>query len=196
MTKRKLIDAGNPGTLIGQQTADGIFIGRYVPKDREGNSLGKIFNVFAAPQDLGGTVKYADAVKNIAQLKNWHGFDGTDYATDTDLYKALKEGSYNGGWIIPTRDLLTGKDVDGRARQTGNLLAARDIGALKDTFNTSPARSATYFDWYWSCTEIRNTPNVIVLHLTNGYESWDGKNGSRASLRPVRLVDALSPSRS
>ncbi len=30
----------------------GIPIGTWAPRDRDGKSLGKIFNVFAAPQDL------------------------------------------------------------------------------------------------------------------------------------------------
>ena len=84
----------SPGQIIPGQ---GIFLGRYAPKDREGNSLGKIFNVFAAPEDLTdaagnkGIFKYVDAVKRIASLKNWHGHDGTNYATDKELYKALRE---------------------------------------------------------------------------------------------------------
>ena len=155
----------------------GIFLGRYAPKDREGNSLGKIFNVFAAPEDLTdatgnkGIFKYVDAVKRIASLKNWHGHDGTNYATDKELYMALKNGSYNGGWIIPTRDLLSGKDVDGNTTQPDNLYAHKDKRDLSGTFTTAAASGSDYPDWYWSSTEHRDDPSdVHSVRFSDGYE--------------------------
>ena len=180
--------AAQVALVLGQQTAEGVFIGQYAPKDRDGISLGKIFNVFAAPQDLGGRETYVDTVKHISQLKNWNGFDGTNYATDKELYKAIKDGSYNGGWIIPTRDVLTGKDVDGNNTQSGNLLDAFKKGALKDV-KTSSGSGSYCPDWYWSSTEGRDCPSFVHdVRLSDGYESWDPKDGGRLSVRPVRLV--------
>src|SRR5947208_2846954 len=87
--KAEILRNAEPGQMI---TGEGIFLGQY-------QSLGRIFNVFAAPEDLPAMMKYVDAVKYIAELKGWNGFDGTNYATDKEFRQALKDGSYTGGWI-------------------------------------------------------------------------------------------------
>ena len=224
--------AAQVALVLGQKMADqSVYIGQYAPKDRDGNSLGKIFNVFAAPGDLGGTDTYVDTVKHIARLKAWNGFyegdaknghDGTNYANDTEIYQALKDGSYNGGWIIPTRDLLSGKDVDGNKTQSGNLLAAYNKAVLKGiektetppltsqdfeftdssfkrgqnsgALKTSSGSDSCYPNWYWSSTENRPYPyNVLVVHLSGGYENWEPKGDLCLSCRPVRLVACKAP---
>ena len=178
---------------VGQQTADGVYIGQYAPKDHDGNSLGKIFNVFAAPEDLGGTEQYVDTVKHIARLTNWNGFDGTNYAADKEIYKALKDGSYNGGWIIPTRDLLSGKDVEDNKTQSGNLLAAYNKAVLQGV-KTSPGDVSGYPAWYWSSTEYRDCPSYVnFVCLSDGREGWNYKDDARLSCRPVRLVPCKAP---
>jgi len=176
-----------------------VYLGQYQPKDRDGNSLGKIFNVFAAPQDLTDAsgkkeaFKYVDAVKRIAGLKNWNGHDGTNYATDKELYQALKNGSYDGGWIIPTRDLLSGKDVNGNVTQPDNLYAHKDKGALAGTFCVAASSGSGYPDWYWSSTEDRgNSSGMHSVRFLDGGEGWSRKDDGRLSCRPVRLVAAPS----
>jgi hypothetical protein len=183
------------------EDGQGVFLGQYAPKDRDGNSLGKIFNVFAAPQDLTDasgkkeTFKYVNAVKRIAELKNWNGFDGTHYATDKELYDALKNGSYNGGWIIPTRDLLSGKDVNGNATQLDNLYAHKDKGALAGTFCMAASSGSVFPVCYWSSTEHRDYSSVVhIVRFSDGGEFWFRKDIGRLSCRPVRLVTAQSPS--
>ena len=189
---------------IGQMIAGhGVFIGVWTPKDRAGNSLGKTFNVFAAPQDLTNTsgqkvvLRYVDAVKRIAGLRGWNGFDGTHYATDKELYKALKDGSYNGGWIIPTRELLvgtnllTGTDPGGNQTQPDNLYTHKEKGVLKSTFTIATSKSACP-DWYWSSTEHRNEPTfVCVVRFLDGDAVWYLKNDVGSSCRPVRLEPRL-----
>ena len=143
---------------------EGIYLGTYAPVDRDGVSLKKVFNVFAAPDDLfiketrqvhkkakglrglfGATVvenetkyieifTYEDAVKYVAGLKSWHGHDGANHATDKELYTAIKDSTYNGGWIIPTRDILLGKDLNDNKTTPDNILAHKDKGSLKGTF--------------------------------------------------------------
>jgi hypothetical protein len=182
---------------------EGIFVGRYSPKGRDGESLGKTFNVFAAPQNLPETMTYDDTVKYIAQLKSWNGFDGTNYATDREIYAALKDGSYNGGWIIPPRELLVGTEPDGAGEgvrpgaiiQPDNLFDYRDKGALKETFKAEASGDYRYPIWHWSSTEHRFHPTgVWAAGFSDGWESWNGKNGKNGnkplSCRPVRLVPA------
>ena len=152
---------------------EGIYLGTYEPIDRDGKSLSRIFNVFAAPEDLpGGTRAYVNTVKEVASLKNFHGHDGTDYDTDKELYAALKDGTYNGGWIIPTRDILHGKD-----------------SAFKNTFKMTASSGSGYPQWYWSCTERREDPsNVWGADFSDGDGGWLRKDDFRLACRPVRLV--------
>ncbi len=173
-----------------------FFIGTWRPKDLKGQSLGKIFNVFAAPQDLTDesgqkqTYTYKEVVIRLAQLKDWNGYDGTHYAGDKELYKALKEGSYNGGWIIPPRELLAGTDADGNKIHPDNLYTHKDTKTLKDSFCKNTADGYGFPDWYWSSTEHRSDPtHVWNVHFTDGTENNDSKEWYRLSCRPVRLVE-------
>ena len=175
-----------------------LYVGKYAPLDRNGVSLGKVFNVYAAPEDLPGTMSYVDAVKHIAGLKNWHGHDGTNYPTDRQIYAALKDGSYKGGWIIPTRELLVGTEPDGQSGvrkgkviQPDNLFDHQNKGAFKGTFKRAASSGSGFPDWCWSSTENRDSPSVVWgVRFSGGYEGWFHKDGLRLSCRPVRLVEA------
>jgi len=187
-----------PGRLVPGQ---GVYLGQYSPKDRDGKSLGKIFNVYAAPEDLPSTMQYVDAVKHIAKLKGWHGFDGTNYATDKEIYKALKDGSYKGGWIIPTRELLVGTEPDGETGvrkgtiiQPDNLFDHQNKGAFKGTFKTAAASGSVYPDWYWSSTENCDLPSFVwFVRFSDGGVVWHLKDRFRLSCRPVRVVEVPRP---
>lgn len=185
-----------------RQAEEGVFIGRWRPKDRNGNSLGKIFNIFAAPQDLTDTsgrkliLKFDDAVKGVAELKNWHGHDGGNFANDTAVYNAIKEGGYKGEWFIPTRDLLSGcnllmgHDLDRDDLKKDSLYKHRDRGVLKGTFSAEAPDDLDYPDMYWSCTEhCESQFNVWTVRFSSGYEGVYSKGGVRLSCRPVRLVE-------
>lgn len=179
----------------------GIFFGTWEPKDRQGKSLGKIFNLFAAPEDLTDdsgnkeVYTYIDAVKRIGALKNWHGHDGTNYATDKELYTALKDGSYDGGWILPPGELLAGMEADrssgvrkGIVVQPDNLFELQNKGALKGTFKTTSSGGLDFSDCYNSCTENGADPSYVwMVHFSDGYEDWLPKDNCRLSCRPVRL---------
>ncbi|MBI3442108.1 MAG: hypothetical protein HY052_09970 [Proteobacteria bacterium] len=184
------------GLEIGQSVpGQGIYVGQYSPKDRDGKSLRKTFNVFAAPQDLPDTMKYVDAVKHIAKLKGWNGFDGTNYRNDKKIYKALKDGSYNGGWIIPTCDILRGKDVDSKETTPHNLFDHQNKGAFKGTFETVALGDGyDYPDRYWSSTEGRGHSSYVrSVRFSDGLEDWGRKGYHRFSCRPVRLVACKAP---
>jgi hypothetical protein len=179
----------------GQKMPDGtIYLGKYTPKDRAGNSLRQTFNVFAAPEDLPETMTYDNTVKHIAGLKNFHGYDGTNYANDSELYAAIKRGSYKGGWIIPPRDILRGNDVNGKATTPDNLYAHKNTGALKGTFNEAagggPDRPRWRY-WYCSSTALRdNSSYVHYVRFSDGIEICFHKDLIHLSCRPVRLVAA------
>ena len=178
----------------GQKMPDGtIYLGQYKTKDHNGNSLSKTFNVFAAPEDLPETMTYVEAVKHIAGLKNWNGYDGTNYATDKELYAAIKSGSYTGAWIIPTRAILHGKDIDGTRTTPDNFLSAKDKGAFVDAkhaFKTATSSGSDCPDYYWSSTQDRGNPSYVWgVRLSDGNAGWCHKDNNRLSCRPVRLVE-------
>ena len=174
------------GQLVGGQ---GIFIGTWTPTDEKGDSLSKTFNIFAAPEDLPGTNRYIEVVEHIAGLENWHGHDGADCLTDIELREALKDGSYTGGWVVPPRELLTGRDASGNLVQADNLYAHRNKGALRGAFSKMIVNSSDYSDRYWSSTAHAVLPRYMQdVRFSDGAEGWShiGIRGLRC--RPVRLV--------
>lgn len=193
-----IIAQAKPGELV---EGEGIFLCKWEPKDRDGVSLGKVFNVFAAPTDLTDEtgkrvfLSYNDTVKAIALLKNWHGHNGVNFENDTALYEALKSGAYKGRWFIPTHEVLKGSDINGNRAQENNLYDCKDKGKLAGTFTTVTSSGFIYLLWYWSSTERRGAPShVCSVRFSDGYSSWSDKDGIiRLSCRPVRLVPVSSP---
>ncbi len=177
----------------------GIYLGKYKPVDRYGISLGKVFNVFAAPEDLPVAMTYVDTVKYIAKLKKWHGFNGTNYPTAEKIYAALKRGSYKGGWIIPPRELLCGSGLDsmsgvrqGKVIQPDNLFDHQNKGTFKGSFKTVVSSGSDFSDWYWTSTVVGSSPPVAwYVSFSGGRESWHLKDYIQGNCRPVRLVEVL-----
>ena len=187
---RELVNA-KIGQLI---KGRGIFFGTWEPKDGEGRSLGKIFNMFAAPEDLTDrsgerkTFKYFEAVERISSLKNWHGHDGTPYRTDKELIEALKDGTYNGDWFIPPRELMIGGDETDEVVQPDHLYAHHDKGDLRGTFTLEASNQAGCAIWYWSSTARPDKPSFFSnIRFMNGHEDWNHKDSFQLSIRPVRL---------
>ena len=186
-----------PGHLAGDK---GIFIGTWQPKDRDGRSLGKTFNVFAAPEDLdpsdtsGKNCRtFENAAKEVGNRRNWHGHDGIFCENDTALYSALKDGSAIGKWFIPTRELLHGKDIDGKDSRDKHLYGLQNEGDLKGTFTTEDdAPSPMIPNRYWSCTERRGySTDVWIVRFSDGGGGWNYKGINRMSCRPCRVELAL-----
>lgn len=151
----KLLKTSQIGQMI---PGKGVYMGQWQPKDRKGNSLGKTFAVYAAPEDLMDesgkklVATFQDTAKRVTALKNWHGHDGGDFANDTALYQGLAVGSAVGKWFIPTRDLLAGTNLS--KVHADNLYANKDKGDLKGTFTITDNSSGLECPvWYWSSTE-------------------------------------------
>jgi len=193
--RRKILEEAMPGQEI---PGHGVFIGTWQPE-----GLSQKFCIFAAKEDLTNEAgkkevyNYDDTVKRIAELKGWHGFDGTNYANDKEFYKALKNGSYKGGWIIPPREFLTGTAADGpsgvrkgTAVQPDNIYDHKDRGALRGGF-CKEDRDSSLSSWYWSSTAespvIASLPRVWSLNFIRGAEHAGRKVFGRQSCRPVRL---------
>lgn len=197
--EKEMLDQLKPGLA----TSQGIFLGEWRPH----GCLGKVFNVFAAPTDLtddsgfNGVFTYDETVERVAALKDWYGADGTNYACDQELYTALQEGRYTGGWIIPTSDLLNGHWDGGSGRRSykrDNLFAHRDDESFKDTFTTKmdymDYTEPGYPAWYWSSTEYRNSSAAVwLVKFSTGEGDWYLKDFGEVACRPVRLVEIPQP---
>lgn len=184
-----------------KMTAEGIYIGQWEPKDKTGKSLGKVFNVFAAPEDLQAPdneshilpTYFWEIRRRLNKLKNWHGFDGVSYANERELHAALVDGSYKGEWTIPTIELIYGKDIDGNLVQPDNLYTHKDKGDLKGTF--APGGVYNDDDWYWSCTEDCNYQSMKwASKLHDGHASSLAQEFNYLNCRPVRFVEIKKPS--
>lgn len=158
----------------------GIFCGTWMPVDRQGNSLGKIFNLFAAPEDLGALYDFNDAMAQVSRLKNWHGRNGFNHnvkgkTPDQALYDALLDGSYNGEWFLPPKEVLN-----------DNLFVNKNKFGLVNAFRAISKDSDTAH-WYWSCTEHKDLEaHAWNQNFLNGDIDWPPKDIDKLSVRCVR----------
>lgn len=171
----------------------GVFFGTWTPKDKNGKSLGKTFNLFAAPQDLQDTSRermtmtFDNAIAAVSRLKNWQGYNGARFQNEKDLYKALANNTYKGEWFIPTLDMLIGLTPDNQKITGDSLFTHKEAGALKNSFNVA-SRGGGNAIWYWSCTENANiTSEVYCGQVGSGSRSSSKKNYYSHSVRVVRL---------
>ncbi len=178
---------------------EGIFLCQYEPRDREGNWLGKVFNVFAAPEDLTDAagqkvyLTFDQAVARVAELQNWHGHDGAFIASDSALFAALRESEIEGKWVIPPCDLLDGHDVTGYDLKIDNLWSCRMTGAFRDTLQKEYVSGTPAFGyWYSSCTEVEGHSKDRIwqgLFKEGMMGGFHLKNNAEISCRPVRFVE-------
>jgi hypothetical protein len=194
--RRKAIEEAHKTAKPGQEIpGHGIFLGVWKPKDNDGKSLKKKFNVFAAPQDLQDAgsrshLTYNETVQLLARTKKFHGYDGAAYNNDTEIYQALREGSYSGEWIIPPFELLVGEVADkpygyerNKITQPDNLFDHRETGSFKNTFQMT-ASSGRHN--YFSSTEFGGYICEMWFQVV-GQKGYTRKDIGAASCRPVRL---------
>ncbi len=157
---KKQIEKAKPGDLIPGQ---GIYMGKWQPKDRDGASLGKVFNVFAAPEDLKSSdatplhLTFHDTVYWVDKLKDWHGYNGAYFHNDRELIDALKNRSYNGGWFIPPVELACGSDWIRNETYETSFFALRKTTHLKEMFKHGS------ISLYWTCSEISAENSALCL---------------------------------
>lgn len=174
---------------IGQEVSGkGIYFGTWSPKDPDGVSLGKTFNLFAAPCDLTNgklmnavwnvlrpgaylntRMDYDTAIDRVAALRWWNGYDGMRHVNDATFCAALRDDRYTGQWFIPPRELLVGLDANGIFVQDDNLLAHRDKGALRESFTQACTGDAEFPLRYWTSTEVAGMRgHAAAARVTDG----------------------------
>lgn len=119
--------------------------------------------LFVAPEDEPLTKSWQRAVDDAAALRGFHGHDGSQQKTEKALLLAIKNGTHDHGWRLPTAKELN-----------ENLFENRDkIGGFKE-------------EWYRSSTETR----FLALfawdqRFDHGYRDWFRKSleGSQRLVR-------------
>ncbi|MGH6922861.1 MAG: hypothetical protein ACRED5_03735 [Propylenella sp.] len=165
---------------IGDACDDGtVYVGSREMKDTDGASLGA-FYLFTPIEDLTDgngdkmLLTFNEAAVHVAGLRGYFGHDGGGFASDPALYRAMRDGSYEGEWFIPPKDIL----VD-------NLYENRAQGALSGTF--AEEYSSGLGLWYWSLTEHPGNPDgVYVVDFPDGGGVWVLKGFTELSSRVVR----------
>ncbi len=180
--------------LIGEPyKKEGIFLGRWTPKDRSNRSLKKTFNLFAAPKAIDGVATYVHTLEKIAKLDDFHGFKGLKFKDAKDLYKMIKNDEYNGEWFLPTRVMLVrSKKLHGYeiTMPDGSIYENRKRGSLKAIFNTGEKRPH-HASKLWSCTKntaCLSESTVCAIEPKGGYESWMNIERVAQSAMLVRAV--------
>jgi hypothetical protein len=156
--------------------------------------LSNEFNVFAAPEDLAGedgkplVLTYDVASHYLNCLGDWHGHKGKHYRNDFSLYASLRDGGYNGEWVIPPRKLLDGKNQNGDFIQADNFITHKYKGAFKKAFGAQ-GRSHGDDYWYMSSTN-RFTSGKIYdgINLVSDPVGGVRMTSSPMRCRPVRFV--------
>jgi len=73
----------------------------------------------------------------------------------------------------------------------------KNEGSLKGTFNGAAKGEGRYSSqpiWYVSSTEDPTYSDFVAfVHMSNGGQGWNRKDGNLLSCRPVRLVAAAAP---
>ena len=169
----------------------GVYLGTWEPKDNSGRTLGKIFDIYAAPEDIRNgsgnlLMKFNNAVKHVAGLRNYHGHDGGNFANEKAVLEAVRNNPEAlAKWFIPTKELLHGKTSGGDKIQPANLYDSRNTGSFKNTFITKSGSGLAH--WYWSLTERPDIPSSVYgVDFTDGDDGWDHKDDYELSSRVVR----------
>ena len=184
--------AFDPSKLeIGQMVkGKGIYFG--VQEITTKGGLTQTFDLYAAPEDLTDAqdeklvTTYNKAVIALNEKKDWHGHHGECFENSEELEEALVNGTYKGGWFIPTKEILHGRNTNGDEVQSDNLYNHREKMPSGSEFITTNNES-DLAHWYWSSTEHPDdSSRVSSVDFTDGDDDWDGKGGYELSTRPVR----------
>jgi hypothetical protein len=115
----------------------------------------KVFRIVPHEKDLPEKTAFDDAVEAVAKLNSY----GEKYANEKELYDALENGTYKGGWFIPSRLIL--------------LLMQENKDKTYDN------------EWYCSCTEYRDYPVYVWnVRFSDGLGDWIHRGLDRSSVRP------------
>jgi hypothetical protein len=202
-----------PGQLVRNQ---GIFTTLWAPEYSDNTGLGVECEIFAAPKDLrtapnvGKLLSYDDTVEAVANLSNFHGYDGGRFIKDnisyddaivSSLAKAIAEHTHQHGpiakgvwfqpsatgkWFIPPRVVATGNtyniaEDEIKKASNRNLFNLSKVGAFAGTFK------ADSFGACYLTSTMMLYYRVICSNFANGKEDWCYMSRPPMNCRPVRI---------
>lgn len=171
--------------------AEDIYMGTYAPTDAKGNSLGRTYHLFAAPQ-LQGTRTFNETSEYLGASSD--GFTvKSPVSYHKDLETALAKGgrSIEGKRFIPASDIVDGSDPNKsngeKVRPENNMLTLRETGDFKSSYTLS---GFNYADYMWSSSPHPDYPILVrFADFSRARGAWYGKDGSHLSCRPCRVVE-------
>lgn len=197
---------------IGQMVkGEGIYLGIWEPSDLEGVSLGKVFDIYAAPEKPQDSYSrplettFNRAVQHVAKLKNWFNHDGAHFESDAQIYTAIREGREKEleNWFIPTIDILGGfshlEDPKNVKFNPDNLYDYNEEGDFYDLYHRekienchmcSPSTFIMLTEKFFSCSQhiMEDSQDFVSMVDFNG-GSIESVNKDRTT-RNVLLVRA------
>ncbi|MDD9900568.1 MAG: hypothetical protein OXT65_06280 [Alphaproteobacteria bacterium] len=154
---------------------EGVYMGTWTPDC----CLGRVFNVFAAPEDLktpdykGLNLEFSVAAIHVGKVKDFWGYDGSSYMNDKELCVDMNNGGYDGEWFIPPMALLESNENGSR---------------ILDDFYSSTAVKGTLTErWYWTSTDDGSTNDAWNVNFFEKRALYDDKS-QNLSIRLFRAV--------
>jgi hypothetical protein len=171
--------------------AEDIYMGLYAPTDAKGNSLGKTYHLFAAPQ-LQGTRTFNDTAEYLGAASDGFRANNPVYY-HKDLETALDNGGscIEGKRFIPALDIVNGSDPNklngGKTRPENNMFALKETGDFKGSYTLPGSDFAMCV--LSSSPHPANPFSVRVADFSDGLGVWGVKGSNRFSGRPCRVVE-------
>lgn len=191
----------------------GIYLGAETRINKV-SGLKQIWDIYAAPQDLknpdGSNLLlpfYNTTDENIFwqvhKLTDYHGHDGCAFETEQDLNQALDNGKYNGGWIVPTIEMLISEGIPkkpyhsnynriyepyDRRTVSAALYNNRDAGAFSGGFITAN-NTVDLSHLYCSLSRhsVQDEPKVLIADFGYGGANCISVDKQKVSTRVVRM---------
>ena len=166
----------------------GVFLGLWGMDIPENQPTDQLQLVFAAQRDLmlksGERLcrSFLEVADTLVKVKNYGGYDARFFESQSDLFKSIKEGSYNGEWVVPPPALVS-DCIDHGKGWFGNMYSQRWSGALKGTFEEKAAGS-TKTTKYLTCPDGLD---ACLVDMKDGMAEYGSKYFDRGNIRLVRF---------
>lgn len=153
----------------------GIHLGQWRPE-----TLTRTFNIFVSPEAL-CEITFTQAKKEILKMNPHTDLEDADFANEERILLRLKEGRYNGEWVIPPRELIDGRNRSGDFKQEDNLLRFFELGILN-------LENGYFWSSTWKGGKIYNLRLGDIKRV-----DLDPPDAHNLNTIPVRFEEAQDP---
>ena len=168
---------------IGEMVQDkGVFMGSGKVLSNWG--IKDDFNVFVTPGDFQGNnlknaeLEFADAVTLVGSVEELHGNYGLPIASEEQLADAVKDGKYDGQWILPNFSVMQ-----------KIIHPNKDVGEFAGSYVKSAFNSFSGPEHYWVLRDDENLVEAANTYCidTKRFLTQQVDQEIEASVRPIRL---------